>query len=123
MASSGKVCMSCGDWVDYGVAHNCATTYTTPIKTTEDILKDAMSRRISSGGVIGDSKLPTKDIRWNEYIPARPPESGEYLVVIYDSSTGNKEWRFSEFEKDKLSWKELYSTSEVATHYAKIEMP
>jgi hypothetical protein len=67
--------------------------------------------------------IPTIDIHWQEYIPARPPEAGEYLVVAIHKATGKRDTFFASYEKDKYDWETGMGENYIVTHYVKIELP
>lgn len=69
-------------------------------------------------------ELPS--INWKEYTPARPPESGDYLVVYKSLQTGESDAMQSAFNPDKYLWidvEEALGQLVIVTHYAKIELP
>ena len=98
-------CWSCGVVYPSGTFHKCTTVAP------------------ALGGAIYTAK-PHKDINWHEYTPAKPPEDGEYLVVVKTIASGKTETLFSNFDKANYSWDGLPSIDRhIVTHYVKIELP
>lgn len=62
-----------------------------------------------------------KDINWKEYIPARRPESGAYLVCCTNLN-GDRDWFASDYDKETYTWSDM-GEEWIVTHYAKIEFP
>jgi hypothetical protein len=90
--------------------------------TPEEVLKK-MERRITIDRP-GAKIASTKDINWREYIAARPPESGDYLVAGLFPETGKNDWYFSSYDKEKMIWNDVKGITQfVVTHYAKLELP
>jgi hypothetical protein len=61
---------------------------------------------------------PYRDINWKEFVPARPPENGLYLIVYL--LEGKQEMAIVNFDKEDQSWT---GRARVVTHYAKVEYP
>lgn len=73
---------------------------------------------------VGVPTKTTKDINWKEYVPARPPIDGSYLVV-YITGIGKKHVCNADYSAKERKW---YDQSSIrnelhVTHYVKVGLP
>lgn len=69
-------------------------------------------------------KVPmTRSINWAEYVPARPPSDGEYLVVYKHDK--QQKTTMAKFFNASYTWISVEENVELilVTHYVRVELP
>lgn len=91
----------------------------------KDYNYDDILKKIVIKDHIPNIKAPmaNKDINWHEYIPARPPATGEYFVYWKEDNRFLK-WQFGTFDPTTLTWSvDDKPVDGVVLYYAKFNLP